>query len=221
MLEKLTEEEKALITLRYGSDLNNPVAGKLSKEEIDKFYGTLIPKMKRMLANPNKERKTRKKRETLKRNDQNSLVEEKKISKDNSSKNEIIDRKTSSLQREIAIKPEKLETENLNETLITKEDYLKMLELLKKPTFTKMMSSYSLKEAMIISLKFGYIYDKCFSTLAIAEFLKIEQQEVIDIVRKVLLDYKVRINQMIDGVIQIATEEKELDLSALNKSFHK
>ncbi|MDD6878691.1 MAG: sigma-70 family RNA polymerase sigma factor, partial [bacterium] len=46
MLEKLTEEERMLITLRYGEDLNNPTPIKLSKEQTNKFYGVLIPKMK-------------------------------------------------------------------------------------------------------------------------------------------------------------------------------
>lgn len=68
MLTKLTEEEKALVTLRYGEDLNNPVAARLSKEQSNKFYGTLIPKMKRLLSNPTGERKPRKsiqKKETI------------------------------------------------------------------------------------------------------------------------------------------------------------
>jgi len=59
MLEKLSEEEKALIILRYGEDLNNPVSGKLSKEQTYKFYSCLIPKMKRLIANPNKKRVTK------------------------------------------------------------------------------------------------------------------------------------------------------------------
>ena len=61
MLEKLTEEERTLITLRYGEDLNNPISGKLSKKQTNKFYGSLVPKMRRLLSNPNKERKSRKK----------------------------------------------------------------------------------------------------------------------------------------------------------------
>lgn len=51
MLEKLTEEEKGLITLRYGENLSKPTPGKLTKEQNNKFYGSLIPKMKRLLSN--------------------------------------------------------------------------------------------------------------------------------------------------------------------------
>ena len=60
--------------------------------------------------------------------------------------------------------------------------------------------------SMIASLKLGYIDGKCFSTSEISEFLGIEAQEVIDITRTVLLAYKERINQIIDGAIQIFTE---------------
>lgn len=57
LLLKLNDEERDLITLRYGDDLENPVSGKMTKEQTEKFYGSLIPKMKRMLANPDGKRK--------------------------------------------------------------------------------------------------------------------------------------------------------------------
>ena len=54
MLDKLPEIDKALISLRYGDDLNNPIPGKLSKKETNSFYN-IIRKMKGMLVNLNKE----------------------------------------------------------------------------------------------------------------------------------------------------------------------
>lgn len=53
MLKKLSEEEMNLIKARYGEDLNNPVSRKLSKEQTNKFYGSLVPKMKRLLSKAN------------------------------------------------------------------------------------------------------------------------------------------------------------------------
>ena len=50
MIEKLSVEERLLIAVRYGEDLNNPVPGKLSKKTASKFYGSLVPKMKRLLS---------------------------------------------------------------------------------------------------------------------------------------------------------------------------
>lgn len=60
VLENLSEEEKELIVARYGDDLNNPVSGKLNKEQINKFYNILIPKIRRLLAGPNKRSQKRK-----------------------------------------------------------------------------------------------------------------------------------------------------------------
>lgn len=51
MIKMLTGEDRALLAMRYGADLHNPQTSEewdiLKK---DKFYGTLIPKMKRLLA---------------------------------------------------------------------------------------------------------------------------------------------------------------------------
>lgn len=58
MLSKLTDEEIHLIELRYGDDLDNPVTSPTwGKEETRKFYGSLIPKMKRSLYNQSKKEK--------------------------------------------------------------------------------------------------------------------------------------------------------------------
>ena len=214
MLEKLTEEERVLITSRYGEDLSNPTPGKLTKEQNNKFYGSLIPKMKRLLSNPNKERKPRVKRTTEKQMPiKNSTPEIPSLES-----NKLVEG-TVPASDELVRHSEIEETQNV-ETM-TKEDYIKILELLGTPDFTKMMGMYSSKEAMIVSLKLGYIDGKCFSTSAISEFLGIEAQEVIDTTRTVLLAYKERINQIIDGAIQIITEEPEISSSTFSKSFNK
>ena len=182
MLGKLTEEERALITLRYGGDLNNPVPGKLSKNENYKFYYLLVPKMKRLLARLNKETKPNK----------NSKVEE---SKQIVAETPVIP----------AEKPAtEIKDKNNN---ITKEDYIRMLELLKTPTFNQMLGTLTVKESVIISLRLGYIDGKYFSTESIAEFLGIEIQEVIEATKKVLLLYKENINQYIDMAIKTVSNE--------------
>lgn len=72
----------------------------------------------------------------------------------------------------------------------------------------QMLSTLSVKEAVIISLKLGYIDGKCFSTESIANFLGIEELEVIEATRKVLLLYKDNINEFIDNIIEITTDDK-------------
>lgn len=57
MLTKLTEEEKALITLRYGEDLKDPICGTLNKEQRRLFYNRLVPKMRKILSGLSNEQK--------------------------------------------------------------------------------------------------------------------------------------------------------------------
>jgi len=49
VISKLTTEEQALLKIRYGEDLSNPVFGELTKEQHYKFYDMLLPKIKRIL----------------------------------------------------------------------------------------------------------------------------------------------------------------------------
>ena len=48
MIEELSDEDKELLRLRYGNDLDNPVST-IDYEQRNKFYGVLIPKMRRLL----------------------------------------------------------------------------------------------------------------------------------------------------------------------------
>ena len=183
MLEKLSDEEKALVLARYGEDLNNPVFGKLSKQQRGRFYGALVPKMKKLLSNSN-----------------NNIKEE----------SEKIETKEINEKRSYLATLEEEKKENspvkTNVETITKSDYIGMLELLKTPIFNKMKDVLTIKETVIISLKFGYIDEKYFSDKAIAEFLGIEQNEVIEISKKALLLYKENINKFIDHAIEVITE---------------
>ena len=85
---------------------------------------------------------------------------------------------------------------------------MKILELLRTPSFGEMLSTLSVKEAIIISLKLGYVDGKYFSTESIANFLAIEENEVIETTKKVLLLYKDNINQFIDTAIDVVTDKK-------------
>lgn len=209
MLTKLTEEERALVTTRYGENLDNPASAKLTKEQTDKFYGTLVPKMKRLLANPTGERKLRKPRQKKERVQQ-PIVEKptSPIPETPASQPMIPEQVEGELitkQSEPSVQPV-TQTQNDNGEM-TKEDYIKMLELLRTPTFAQMMGALSVKESVIISLKLGYIDGKYFSTESIAQFLGIEETEVIETTKKVLLVYKESINNFLDNAIAVATDQ--------------
>lgn len=243
MLSKLTEEERALVTLRYGEDLDNPNGGKLTKEDTNKFYGTLVPKMKRLLANPTgeKKRKPRKPREkkvetTIATSEvvkpivdaPKPLIQEQpdlsseKTSSIASVSEEIKEEVEGELIPKVEAKEETTVT-NPEETSndITKNDCQKMLELLRTPTFTQMINVLTVKESIIISLKLGYVDGKYFSTKSIANFLGIEESEVIETTKKILLLYKENINNILDNIIELATKMEEkgkgLSIKPLNK----
>ena len=184
-LNKLTEEEISLVKLRYGNDLDNPVVSSTwGKEETTKFYGSLIPKMKRLLSNPDGKRKrnVKKTQNISNENNQSSIFSKEQQKVEDS-------------------KP------NLSQTTseIEKDDCLKILELMRTPSFGEMLKSLTPKEAVIICLKLGYVDEKYFTTESIAGFLGIETSEVIETIKKVLLVYKENINQFIDKTVDIAT----------------
>ena len=224
MLTKLNEEERELVRIRYGEDLSNPVSTKLTKEQATKFYGTLVPKMKRLLANPLGKKRTRKKRKNIQQVTIEKPFDDKvKISNDSIHQTAVLQEIDSDqpalseqLEGELIAKviqqvsddepqqPVVDSTSSKNEE-ITKEDYIKMLELLRTPLFAQLIKTLSIKETVIISLKLGYINEKYFSTKSISQLLGIEEVEVIEITKRVLLVYKESINKFLDDVIAVAT----------------
>jgi len=90
---------------------------------------------------------------------------------------------------------------------VTKEEGVKILELLRTPIFTQMMELLSPKDAVIISLKLGYVDGKYFSTESIAKFLEIEEDEVRETTKKGLLLYKENINEFIDNAVKVVTDQ--------------
>ena len=73
---------------------------------------------------------------------------------------------------------------------ITKEDYLKVMELLKTPLFKEFARSLSFDDSVIVCLKLGFVEGKVFTTEQIAQFLKLDNEEVKKVVTKALLTYK-------------------------------
>lgn len=194
MIETLSNEEKELLTKRYGIDLENPTGIKLNKEENNKYYGTLIPKMRKLLKSQNKPKQIKK-----------AKTKETLVTIPNETPNI-----TSKLEEQVLPKQTAIDT-------IEKDDYIKLMELLRTPIFTKMLTVYSPKEIMISSLKLGYIDGKCFSNKAISEFLGIDTQEIIDTTKRILLDYKDKINQVIDSTISIVEEDTKITYPILEK----
>lgn len=70
--------------------------------------------------------------------------------------------------------------------VFTSKDYIKFKRLMKVELFTKLKENFTLTEAMIILLKYGYIDDKRFSNNVISSILGISDELVQDILNNVL-----------------------------------
>lgn len=82
------------------------------------------------------------------------------------------------------------------------EDYIKILEIFNNSEFIEMTKNKSLIECLILTLKLGYIDGKYFSSTAIANFLDIEVEFVNKITKNTMLEYKEKLNQMIDQALE-------------------
>lgn len=186
MLGKLTIEERNLINLKFS-------AQELTQREKNKFWNRLVPKMKKQLMQIELSSNSSNKEHI----DNDILPKEAVIN------SEVVQ----SLQVDTVEKEPIIEEENPKIT-ITKNEGIKVLDLLREPNFKQILSTLSVKEAVIISLKLGYIDGKCFSTESIATFLGIEELEVIEATKKVLQIYKENISKLVDNNIEITTDDK-------------
>ena len=99
---------------------------------------------------------------------------------------------------------------NENNIKLKKETCINLLEVLRTPSFEEMMKTLSVKDAVIISLRLGYIDGKYYSSDAIANFLDISKEEVMEITKKVLYLYRDYFNEYLDKLINNSDKIKEL-----------
>ena len=92
------------------------------------------------------------------------------------------------------VKPSAQEVEEL-----TKEDYQKVLELIKNKDFAHIIHGFESKEIMMIILLLGYINSKSYSISTIAKFLEISESEAVSAGKSALEKFKQRINQIMEG----------------------
>lgn len=151
VISRLSIEEQHLVRLRFGNDLNNPSISELNDEGKIRFYQIVVPKMKRML-----------------------IEEDEKI---------LASNPVEEFQPPLS---ELLVAEGYNQLIvkdqyneeITEQDYNKVLVLLKTPEFIKLTRIINIQQTIIIILKLGYIDGKHFSNKVIANFLKMDEEQV-------------------------------------------
>lgn len=226
MLTKLFDEDIELLKLKFGDDFSENEKKQLSKTEACRFYYVLVPKMKRIMSDPtyvprNKRNKPKNKESIEKDNtkEETLIVEERKesvpsgavntttvekeaISADTGNENTLFVASSETVEAGEVLKKDKSND-------ITKSECEGILKLLRTPSFGQMLGVLSVKDAVIISLKLGYVDGKCFSTESIANFLEIGQEEVVETTKKILLLYRENINEFLDKIIETASSNEK------------
>ena len=118
-------------------------------------------------------------------------------------------RRKNNQKAQSTIVEEKTEETVQPQNFLNKEDYKQILGIFHNPEFLEMTKKKTLDECLIMSLKLGYFQEKCFSTDAIADFLDVDKEYVINITKQGLTSYKEKLNQMIDEAIIKETSDNK------------
>ena len=199
IIQELPDKHKEGIKIIDGDDLENPVKNsKATKQDSQLYYGTILPTIERRLKSKygSKEETPRQPRKTKPNLPITEEITEEPILNKGTPSEEI---KTEHEENPITPKP--IENETLSNETITKEEYIKILEIIKTPTFKELMTELNPKSAIIIALRLGYIDGKYFSSESIAKFLEIEEKEVRETTAEILNLYKSRLNSFIDQAV--------------------
>ena len=198
-IKMLPKEDLELLNLRFGSDYHNPKSERaLTQDENSRFKNIIRYKLK---ANLKIVAKYAQNVQDKKKEPENNLIE---IKEDSINISYLED-------NEIEVVAEQQNTTN---EINIKESYKKALKLLKaSPSFMELFATLTVDEAIIVSLRLGLVNNKCYSSESIASFLKINEERVIEVTRKTLLLYKEKINELLDLVIGVATDNtKKLEM---------
>ena len=118
-------------------------------------------------------------------------------------------RRKNNQKAQSTIVEEKTEETVQPQNSLNKEDYKQILGIFHNPEFLEMTKKKTLDECLIMSLKLGYFQEKCFSTDAIADFLDVDKEYVINVTKQGLTSYKEKLNQMIDEAIIKETSDNK------------
>ena len=181
---ELKSDDLEIIRKRFGNNYDENFLNSLNREEKAKFY-SIISVMKRKLNKQKQEGNT-------------SVINEKKtdVILEDSSKKEIIEEQPSRVINETTKESDIKKTSSTIDSL---------LEIFKKPEFVDLLKETDPLEYVILALKLGYATGESYSTSAIAEFLKIDQSQVIESAKKGLKSYKEKIIKSIDSIAETDT----------------
>ena len=101
------------------------------------------------------------------------------------------------------VSPSKEQSSNQEIDEISLEDMKKIKAFFETDLFKNHTNNLGYKEKSIISLRFGFIDGKFFSTKAIADFLEYSEEEIDSIVENVLNNIIISINDNLDTILKL------------------
>ena len=93
----------------------------------------------------------------------------------------------------------------LTESLVTelnRDEYTKLIQILKKPDVIGVMTGLSMKEKIIVSLRLGYVDGKHFSVDAISDFLGLSNHDII----KTSVEFMTKHSDKVDSILNKAMD---------------
>ena len=185
VIGNLSEKDKELYYLRYGTDILNPVVNRhISKEDRNKIYGSLIPKIKRSFKN------------------RTPIVKvEDSIS---SNKSSDVDR-TDNLKEDDTISDLKCKDDSPSNSSISKvdsndftiQDLERMRILFGEDIFLKIIKEMPLDKCVIASLGLG-LTGKICTTDSISKLLGVDEKVINDAKIEALSLFKKELKQMLN-----------------------
>ena len=183
LIAKLSEEERKLILLRNGVDLENPThSAEWDNKSSKLFHNYLLPKMRRILSQ----------NRTRNNNLDNALT------LDNSSDSENLTVSIDSAHESIS-----------TTTKLLREDFISIQKIMNSAKFKELLTFLKPKEALIVCLRLGVVEGKCFSITTIAHFLNMSENDTIEMAKIALENYKKKINQFLNNAESIPNEKED------------
>lgn len=188
MLSKLTDEERRIVKFRYDVGFTKELLeGASVRRDKNRFFSSILPKMEILLTN------------SIRNKSDKDCVGDVKVKKE-FEEEESIKNVDINVDDKMGVKEVFKDVSDVEDSF-TKNDYVGILEILKTATFGEMLKFLTHKEAIVICLSFGYVDNKYFDAKTIATFLGIDECEVREINKKVLVLYRDKLMDYIDRAI--------------------
>lgn len=195
VFNELSSKDKEALKRKYGEDLKNPTPQpSMNPIEHNQFAGVL-QKIKRHLKK-NKEKAAK----------NNKLVSNIKLEESTAVEKPLIKLEEKPNEKNIVNKTKiEVNQQPSNDKIIKKNNLI-------ETTYMNLIKEISIRESIIVSLKLGFINGICYSANQIAEFLALEEEEVITTCKNIINKLQERLNVLIE-------KDEEIKESTQSETF--